>query len=101
MSASRGAYAERKVRAELEADGYLVKGTGDAHGAVDLVAVKEGRALLVQVKGNLHGGPFMNFRPDERAALLGSARQAGAPCVLIYAPSDRKPPRWIWPRDWP
>lgn len=102
VSGARGAARERKVADELRDDGWVVKGTGDAHGAVDLIALKAGEVpRLVQVKGNRSGGAFMNFRPEERAELLREALAAGAEAWLAYAPPDRKPTRWIPPSEWP
>jgi hypothetical protein len=89
------------VAEELRAEGYVVKGTGDAHGAIDLIALKAGeKPRCVQVKGNL-GGPFMNFRPKEREQFLVEAEMAGADAWLAYAPPDRQPTRWLPPFEWP
>lgn len=101
---SRGSYAERKVADALRAGGWLYKGTGDAHGAVDGIALKAGeRALILQIKGTKR--PFDHFRPEERAEFLQEAEAAGWPmerdAFLIWAPPDRKPPRWIPPEKWP
>lgn len=99
---SRGASRERLVAEELRDQGWVVKGTGDAHGAIDLIALKQGyRPRVLQVKGNKGGGPFMNFRPQERSLLQEEALQADADAWLIYAPPNRQSPRWIHPSDWP
>lgn len=88
------------MRAELERDGWIVKGTGDAHGQIDLIALRDGVCSLIQVKGS-KSGPFAHFGPEARAALLDQARIAGFPAVLAWAPPDRKPTRWIPPSEWP
>lgn len=86
----------------LREDGWIVKGTGDAHGAIDLIALKCGeRPMVLQVKGNKTGGPYMNFRRPERTLLLEEASRAGADPWLIYAPPDRRAPRWLHPSEWP
>lgn len=106
MSAkSRGAAREWKVRRELEATGWLVKGSGDSHGAVDLIAVKAGYVRLIQVKGS-KAGPFEHFRPEERAAFLEECGRAIGPSPsisvwLAWAPPDRQPTRWLRPDEWP
>lgn len=99
---SRGASRERLVAEELRAEGYVVKGTGDAHGAIDLIALKEGHIpKVVQVKGNRDGGPFANFRPAERLQIAREAEDAGADAWLAYAPPDRLPTRWYAEDEWP
>jgi hypothetical protein len=108
MSAARGAARERKVADELRADGWIVKGTGDAHGAIDSIAVRDGVTRLIQVKGSsVARGRFADFHPDERALFLNEAMIAGygrhdhIQAWLVWAPADRKPPRWIPPSEWP
>lgn len=86
---------------ELRAEGWIVKGTGDAHGAIDLIALKCGHAKVIQVKGNRSGGPFANFRPAERKLMLEEAEAAGAEAFLVYAPPNRQAPQWIPPMVWP
>lgn len=98
---SRGAARERIVAEQLRSEGWIVKGTGDAHGAIDLIALKGGYAKVIQVKGNLKGGPFANFRPPERKLMLEEAKTAGAEAVLVYAPPNRRAPQWIPPMGWP
>ena len=99
---SRGAARERIVAEELRAEGWIVKGTGDAHGAIDLIALKRGeRPRVLQIKGNVAGGPFMNFRQPERSLIQQEALQADADAWLVYAPPDRKAPRWLHPGEWP
>jgi hypothetical protein len=114
VSAARGAARERKVADELRADGWIVKGTGDAHGAIDQIACRHGVTRIIQVKGSRRS-PYSDFPPHERAQFLREARQAGwglggdPPCEppvhieawLAWAPPDRKPTRWIHPDEWP
>lgn len=98
---AKGAYAERKVAQQARTDGWIVKGTGDAHGAIDQIHCRSGEVRLVQVKGNRSGGPFANFRPDERQLMNEEAFQAGFKAWLAYAPPDRQPVRWIPSWEWP
>jgi Holliday junction resolvase len=98
---SRGSARERIVAEELRAKGWIVKGTGDAHGAIDLIAVRRGDVRLIQVKGNRDGGPFANFRPTERKLMNEEALRAGFKAWLVYAPPDRQAPRWIPSWTWP
>lgn len=97
---ARGAARENKVAEELRADGWLVKGTGDAHGKVDLIALRGGEAKLVQVKGS-RWSAYSDFSPAERETLGGEGAKAGFPVWLAWAPPDRKPTRWIPEEDWP
>lgn len=46
----RGAYLERRVRAHLQHDGYLVVRSAGSKSPLDLLAVKVGETLLIQVK---------------------------------------------------
>ncbi len=99
---ARGARAERKVADELRADGWLVKGTGDAHGAVDTIALRDGEAMLLQIKASsVKRGRFADFPPEDRLEIQREAAKAGFPVWLVWAPPDRKPPRWIHPSEWP
>lgn len=97
----KGAYAERKVAQEARRDGWIVKGTGDAHGVVDQIHVRLGQVRLVQVKGNRNGGPYSNFGPEARAQMKDEALRAGFEAWLAWAPPDRKPTRWLSSKQWP
>lgn len=100
---SRGAARERKVADEQRADGWVVKGTGDAHGHIDQIHAKAGeRPRAVQVKGSSASrGPYADFQPEEREAFLREADKGGLEPWLAWAPPDRKPTRWIPPGKWP
>ncbi len=50
MNYRRGYIAELRAKEELERAGYLVLRTAGSKGPCDLVAVKEGEVLFVQVK---------------------------------------------------
>lgn len=105
MSAkARGAARERVVADLLREMDWVCKGTGDAHGHIDLIALKRGeRPMVLQIKGTLT--PFDHFRPAERDAFLTEVAAAGWPealdAYLVWAPPDRKPPRFIAPEHWP
>lgn len=101
--ASHGAARERKVATEQREDGWIVKGTGDAHGAVDQIHLKKGETpRCVQVKGSsAKRGPYADFPPEDREILLQEAAKAGAEAWLAWSPPDRKPTRWIPPIEWP
>jgi Holliday junction resolvase len=73
----KGARFERTVKARLEADGYFVTKSGGSKSLVDLVAVKEGRVLFVQVTAAV--------KPKSKAeqrALRDLASDKGASPVL-------------------
>ena len=112
----RGTDRERKVREQLEAEGWVVARAAGSRGCADLMAVRRvGTRLLVhsepahepvvqvrlvQVKSD-ERNPFDHFGPYERAELLATAQQAGAEPWLVWWPPDRKGPRWIAPGEWP
>jgi Holliday junction resolvase len=55
---------------------------------------------LIEVKANEKGGPYMNFRKEERRALAATAVRAGATAWLAYWPK-RGSLQWIAAEDWP
>ncbi len=46
----KGAYYERKVLHQLEKDGWYVVRSAGSKGALDLVAIKDGKVIGIQVK---------------------------------------------------
>lgn len=108
---ARGAKAERDYKKILEDQGYYVTRSAGSHEEADLLACrripglgyerKSGtEVLLVQVKTDKRG-PFANFPPRARRALLSEARKAGGKAVLAHNPGDRKGWRTYSPEDWP
>ena len=75
---SVGYYFERRVRAWLEDRGWVVFRTGGSRGPVDLVALKAGEVLLVQVK--VDGV----LSPRERQDLYQLSRALLVRVVLAY-----------------
>lgn len=93
-----GRQRELAVRDVLRKEGWFV---GRLHLSVaDLVALKacESRRLI-EVKGN-SGSPYMNFRAEDRSALLAAADMAGAEAWLAHWPA-RGLLRWIPSSEWP
>lgn len=100
-AASRGHARERKLRELLDAEGWWTCRAAGSLGDADIVALRQGELpRIIEVKANVAGGPFMNFRGPEREALIEAAVRAGAIPWLVYWPS-RKPPRWISAAEWP
>ena len=100
MSAKgRGSRAERKVKAQLEGEGWLVVKAGGSLGAADLLACRAGRIMLVQVKA---GGrsDYEHFPPEEREQLRDAARRAGGEAWLVRC-YPRRPPKWVPEAEWP
>lgn len=94
-----GRTLEYKVRDALETDGYQCIRAAGSKGKADLVALKPGEVLLVQVKTS---GPQIS--PNERAALLDLARITKAVPLVAYKPF-RKPIEYReltggGPKDW-
>lgn len=102
---SRGDDRERAVRDLLQAEDWWVCRAAGSLGDADLVALKPGRKLLIEVKSSSRErGPFADFGPKDRADLLFAAEMAGGEAVLVWwppAPGRRTEPQWIWPADWP
>lgn|SRR5215216_243486 len=76
---------EYLIRDALEADGYSCIRAAGSKGKADLIALKPGEILLVQVKRT---NPQLT--PLERAGLLELARITGGRPIVAYKPS-RKP----------
>lgn len=73
----------------------------NSRGDADVVCLRAGyRPQFIEVKSNIEGGPFMNFRKADRKELSDAAAMADADAILCYWP-PRKPPRFIFEKDWP
>lgn len=99
---SRGHNRERQVREALEADGWIVLRAAGSLGPVDLGALKATHpARFIEVKSDdKKYGPFNNFGPKRRAALLEAAGKAGAIPELAYWPPYGQL-EFIPPEQWP
>lgn len=96
----KGAAKERKYAEILRASGWVVIRAAGSHGEADLVALKDRRVCLIQVKSD-QAGPFAHFGPDHREALIADAVKAGGEPWLVHWPSGQKFPDAIHPSDWP
>ena len=98
---------ERQVKKLLEEEGWFVIRAPASLGVADLVAVRRhphreivcSTVKFVEVKGNV-GNPYMNFRPEDRQALLDAAEKAGARAELAFWPK-RGNLTWIGSEAWP
>jgi Holliday junction resolvase len=88
---ARGSAFERKVAEKLTADGYLVIRAAGSHGAADLVAVKTGQVLFVQVK--LGGAGACS--PAEWNEFFRLAVSVGALPILAYRPGRQGVAYWL------
>jgi Holliday junction resolvase len=96
----RGAARERNWAERREAQGYLtVRGAG-SKGPYDVLCLRAGEILLEQVKTDRRG-PYSNFGPAARQALLLAAERAGGKANLIWWPPDRNGPRILPSDTWP
>jgi Holliday junction resolvase len=87
MTRYRSGYEfERRVATALELDGYTCIAARGSKGAADLVALKPGEVLLVQVKLRDPRLP-----PLERATLVDLANRLLALPIVAYQPAARKP----------
>lgn len=84
MSAGRrGANFERRVRAHLEAEGWLVVRAAGSRGCFDLVALRpngRGGCQVSLVQCKVRGA--RDFAPEDQAALRRIAEDAGATAWL-------------------
>lgn len=96
---SRGINRERQVRRLLEERDYWVARAAGSLGDADLVALKPGSRLLVEVKATARG-PFHSFGPKDRADMLFAAEMADADAWLAWWPARGKL-RWLHSSEWP
>ena len=94
-----GREKEYRVRDALQEDGYACFRAAGSKGKADILALKPGEILLVQVKKT---NPQVS--PAERAALLELARLTGGRPIVAYKP-PRKPDVYReltgpGPKDW-
>jgi Holliday junction resolvase len=101
---SKGHARERDVKRYLESEAggsWWVLRSPASKGVADLVALKAGELpRFIEVKANVSGGPYMNFRTAERAELLREAYKAGAKAELCYWP-PRGERRFLPSLQWP
>ena len=105
-----GHQRERQVKKLLEEEGWFVIRAPGSLGVADLVAIGASqhrdsihglsRVRMIEVKGNEKGGPYMNFRPSDRQALIDAAEKAGARAELAFWPK-RGNLTWIGSEAWP
>jgi Holliday junction resolvase len=103
-----GTRRERKAKALLEDDGYLVVRAAGSLGKADLVAVKPGQVLLVQVKSEV------GLSPTEWNDLWAASIKFGCTpmhCAVLFRkvewrritgpkrPYERNPPWEMWTAD--
>lgn len=88
---ARGTAFERKVAEKLTTDGYLIIRAAGSHGAADLVAVKTGQVLFVQVK--LGGAGACS--PAEWNEFFRLATSVGALPILAYRPGRQGVAYWL------
>jgi Holliday junction resolvase len=96
----RGIDRERRLRDQLNHEGWWTCRAAGSLGNADLVALKHGeRARLVEVKST-HRGPWHGFGPRRRQDLRVAASLANADAWLVWWPV-RKQPQWIPEPEWP
>lgn len=95
MNTSRkGSAFERKVVADLEAQGWLVTRASNSKGVADVWAVRSGSIVLVEAKSN------GRCDPEQWNHLFANASEVGA-IPLLAEPVDRRRERGAGPvRYW-
>jgi Holliday junction resolvase len=85
-----GIPAERRVKARLEADGYVVTRSPGSLGPADLIAIKLGQVLFIQVKSGDGDAPGAH-RETWWNGLWSRSVQAGAePIIADWVPPPGK-----------
>lgn len=107
---SRGIDRERRVKALLEDEGWVVMRAAGSLGICDLIALRQESdglggppyigAMLIEVKSDI-GYPFRHFGPGKRRALIAAADRSGAEAWLAWWPPRRPGPEWIPTTRWP
>lgn len=99
----KGHARERDWVKRLRADGWFA--CRPRWAGVDVVCAKAGEGFFFdEVKANKDGGPFMNFRREDRALLKLAAARAGSgavPRLIYWPPGKNVEPRIIPADDWP
>lgn len=99
MSKRRGYTRELEVCAALKKDDYITFRSPRSLGPADVIALRPGSRLGIQVKSNV-AGPFGHFGPKDRAALLTFCDMADIrPWLIWWPPYGRM--TWIAPAQWP
>lgn len=70
----------------LISEGYWCWQSRGSRGPADIVAIKPGQVLLVQVKGGVMIGNISRFSHDEWNVLLALAQEAGAVPIAVDWP---------------
>lgn len=100
MSSRRGNQRENAVRDHLVEEGWFAMCGRASRGPADILAIKlNHRPLLIQVNSD-KGRPWANFRPQERADLVASARGVGGEAWLAWWPPRGElcwMPSGVWP----
>lgn len=99
MSKSRGTRRERQVCHQLAQDDYIAFRSPASLGPADVIALKPGSRLGIQVKSDV-AGPFAHFGPRARADLLAFCDMADIRPWLIWWPPRGKM-TWFPPESWP
>jgi hypothetical protein len=112
---SVGTAAELAAAYELEAEGFVVGSRRHIEGPGDILAVRaewfatgwgDGKPVyeyeirLIEVKASAYG-PFNNFPPEDRAALIALAEELGAEPLLAWRKPKQTAIEWIGVNDWP
>jgi Holliday junction resolvase len=83
----------------LRSQGYVAMRAPASLGVFDVIAVKDGRIRLIEVKSTTRSA-WSGFLPADRSALLDAAQTAGAEAELCWWPKHRKP-TFLTPDEWP
>jgi Holliday junction resolvase len=80
----KGVRAEKKVAALLRAEGYKIMESRGSHGPADLVAIKAGQILVIQVKAGT-----AQLRDEWWNPLYEHATEAGALAIIAETPRGK------------
>jgi len=96
---SRGHDRERSIQRLLELEGWVTVRAAGSLGPVDVVALRDCQALLIESKSTA-GGPYERFGPADRTTMIAIALRAGAVPLLCHWPKHQRA-RWIPAPEWP
>lgn len=95
----RGHDRERQLVRLLREEGWVAMRAPASLGVFDVIAVKDGRIRLIEVKSTTRSA-WTGFLPADREALVEAAERAGGEAELCWWPKQGEP-KFLTPVDWP
>jgi Holliday junction resolvase len=96
---NRGIQRERDLVNQLRDDGWIAFRAPGSLGFADVIAMKDGIIMFIEVKST-NAGPYSHFLPGDRIKLLAAAKIAEAEAWLVHWPKNKRA-NWIHSDEWP